>query len=223
MSAPEAIDGTYDPFEEFNRSVGAGVVEDPYPLLAMARAQGPVLKENLEAALLDPDAEAELLEGPEVFTAFSYDAVQTVLRDGETFSSSGYADVMGAVLGHTILEMDEPEHHTYRGLVQQAFTRKAMERWEAEVVGPIVDECIDAFVDRGQRRARARADVPVPGERDRRMLGLPGDDLPQFHRWASSSSASSFDRERGTRPRRNCATTSPACSPSGAPTPRTTS
>ena len=40
MSAPEAIDGTYDPFEEFNRSVGAGVVEDPYPLLAMARAQG---------------------------------------------------------------------------------------------------------------------------------------------------------------------------------------
>ena len=38
MSAPEAIDGTYDPFEEFNRSVGAGVVENPYPLLAMARA-----------------------------------------------------------------------------------------------------------------------------------------------------------------------------------------
>ena len=30
MSAPEAIDGTYDPFEEFNRSVGVGVVEDPY-------------------------------------------------------------------------------------------------------------------------------------------------------------------------------------------------
>ncbi len=148
MSAPEAIDGTYDPFEEFNRSVGAGVVEDPYPLLAMAREKGPVLKENLEAELL-ADGSAPPA-GPEVFTAFSYDAVQAVLRDGETFSSAGYADVMGAVMGHTILEMDEPEHHTYRGLVQQAFSRKAMERWEVDAVGPIVDECIDAFVDRGQ-------------------------------------------------------------------------
>jgi cytochrome P450 len=43
---------------------------------------------------------------------------------------------MGAVFGHSILEMDEPEHHTYRGLIQQAFTRKAMERWETEVIGP---------------------------------------------------------------------------------------
>ena len=120
MSAPEAIDGTHDPFEEFNRRTGAGVVEDPYPLLAINRAKGPVLKENLEAELLSAEVDPQATMGPEVFTAFSYDAVQTVLRDGETFSSAGYADVMGAVMGHTILEMDEPEHHTYRGLVQQA-------------------------------------------------------------------------------------------------------
>src|SRR6266550_3301326 len=119
MSAPEAIDGTYDPFEEFNRSVGAGVVENPYPLLAMARAKGPLLKENLEAELLAAEVDPQVTMGPEVFTAFSYDAVQTVLRDGETFSSAGYADVMGVVMGHTILEMDEPEHHTYRGLVRE--------------------------------------------------------------------------------------------------------
>ncbi len=69
MTASEAIDGAYDPFEEFNRSVGAGVVEDPYPLLAMARAKGPVLKENLEAELLDDGNAPEA--GPEVFTAFT--------------------------------------------------------------------------------------------------------------------------------------------------------
>ena len=33
-------------------------------------------------------------------------------------------------MGHSILEMDEPEHHLYRGLIQQAFTRKALERWQ---------------------------------------------------------------------------------------------
>jgi cytochrome P450 len=197
MSAPEAIDDTYDPFEEFNRSVGAGVVEDPYPLLAMSRAKGPVLKENLEAALLDPDGDAE--PGPEVFTAFSHDAVQTVLRDGETFSSAGYAEVMGTVMGHTILEMDEPEHHTYRGLVQQAFSRKAMERWEVETVGPIVDECIDAFADRGEAELVRELTLPFPVNVIASMLGLPRADLPQFHRWAIELISVSFDWDRGTR------------------------
>ena len=83
-----------------------------------------------------------------MFTAFGFDAVQQVLKDGDTFSSAGYADVMGEVMGHTILEMDEPEHHLYRGLVQQAFSRKAMETWERDLVRGVVDECIDGFIDR---------------------------------------------------------------------------
>jgi len=199
MSAPEAIDGTYDPFEEFNRSVGAGVVENPYPLLAMARAKGPLLKENLEAELLAAEVDPQVTMGPEVFTAFSYDAVQTVLRDGETFSSAGYADVMGVVMGHTILEMDEPEHHTYRGLVQQAFSRKAMERWEEEAVGPIVDECIDAFIERGNAELVRELTLPFPVNVIASMLGLPRADLPQFHRWAIELISVSFDWERGTR------------------------
>ena len=200
MSAPEALDGSYDPFEEFNRSVGAGVVENPYPLLALNRAKGPVLKENLEADLLDPDGTSDTApSGPEVFTAFSYDAVQTVLRDGETFSSTGYADVMGAVMGHTILEMDEPEHHTYRGLVQQAFSRKAMERWEAEAVVPIVDECIDAFVDRGEADLVRELTLPFPVNVIASMLGLPRADLPQFHRLAIELISVSFDWDRGMR------------------------
>ena len=199
MSAPEAIDGTYDPFEEFNRSVGAGVVENPYPLLAMARAKGPLLKENLEAELLAAEVDPQVTMGPEVFTAFGYDAVQTVLRDGETFSSAGYADVMGAVMGHTILEMDEPEHHTYRGLVQQAFSRKAMERWEEEAVGPIVDECIDAFIERGNAELVRELTLPFPVNVIASMLGLPRADLPQFHRWAIELISVSFDWERGTR------------------------
>ena len=200
MSAPEAIDGSYDPFEEFNRSVGAGVVENPYPLLAMSRAKGPVLKENLEADLLDPDGSSEAGPvAPEVFTAFGYDAVHTVLRDGETFSSTGYAEVMGAVMGHTILEMDEPEHHTYRGLVQQAFSRKAMERWEAEAVAPIVDECIDAFVDRGEADLVRELTLPFPVNVIASMLGLPRADLPQFHRLAIELISVSFDWDRGMR------------------------
>jgi cytochrome P450 len=218
MSAPEAIDGTYDPFEEFNRSVGAGVVEDPYPLLAMAREKGPVLKENLEAELL-ADGSAPP-PGPAVFTAFGYDAVQTVLRDGETFSSAGYAEVMGAVMGHTILEMDEPEHHTYRGLVQQAFSRKAMERWEVETVVPIVDECIDAFVDRGEAELVRELTLPFPVNVIARMLGLPERTSRSSISGRSSSSASRSTGTAALALRRSCATTSPGCSPTGASTRR---
>ena len=93
--------------------------------------------------------------------------MQQVLKDGETFSSAGYADIMGPVFGHSILEMDEPEHHTYRGLVQQAFSRKAMETWERDLVRGVVDEMLDEIVDDKPRRPRAQPDVPVPGARDR--------------------------------------------------------
>jgi cytochrome P450 len=186
----------YDPFEDFNRSAGIGVVENPYPIFAMARASSPLLKEDL----------GEMVEGgmmiadlPDVYTAFGFDAVQTVLRDGDTFSSSGYAEVIGAVMGHTILEMDEPEHHTYRGLVQQAFSRKAMERWEEEAVGPIVDECIDAFIERGNAELVRELTLPFPVNVIASMLGLPRADLPQFHRWAIELISVSFDWERGTR------------------------
>ena len=126
----------------------------------------------------------DLSDIPDVFTAFTFDAVQQVLRDGETFSSKGYEAVMGQVMGHTILEMDEPEHHTYRALVQQAFSRKAMEQWEVDIVAPIVDEHIDAFIDRGTAELVRELTFPFPVNVIAGMLGLPREDLPQFHRWA---------------------------------------
>ena len=105
---------------------------------------------------------------------------------------------MGPVFGHSILEMDEPEHHTYRGLVQQAFSRKAMEIWERDLVRGVVDEMLDEIVDakRGDLvrsltfpfpvlviarmlglAPRRPADVPPPGRRDdqRRLRVRPRD------------------------------------------------
>src|SRR5690348_6401624 len=116
------VESEYDPFEEFDRSQGAGTVRDPYPEWARLRAQAPIVLQDLRD-VFDLDADMELPEGlPPAFSALSYDAVMQVLRDGTTFSSSGYAVAIGEVMGHTILEMDEPEHHAYRGLIQQAFT-----------------------------------------------------------------------------------------------------
>ena len=59
-----------------------------------------------------------------------------------------------------------------------------MEVWERELVGPIVDECIDAFADRGRAELVSELHFPFPVNVIAGLLGLPRADLPKFHRWA---------------------------------------
>jgi len=188
----------YDPFAVFDEATGAGAVVDPYPVFAELRAECPVHAGGYEdkfgpVAGVDP---ALLNQGPQ-FTPLSFEAVQAVLKDGETFSSSAYADSMGLVMGHSILEMDEPEHHRYRSLIAQAFTRKAMERWEAELVRPIVHGLIDEFAGEGHAELVRQLFWPFPVHVIAGMLGLPAEELPQFHRKAVELISIGFDIERG--------------------------
>lgn len=191
----ETVADQSNPFEEFNKAMGAGIVTDPYPDFAPMRAEG-IVKADVRQ-LLGLDADADLgfdpADVPPLFTVSSYEAVQEVLRDNVRFSSSGYAEVMGAVMGHTILEMDEPEHHAYRSLIQQAFSRKAMEAWETELVGPVVDELIDEFIDDGRADLVSRLLFPFPVNVIAGLLGLPRADLPQFHRWTVELISVSID------------------------------
>ncbi len=197
-----AADDDYDPFEAFNRSAGIGVIENPYPMFALVRAEHTIKREDLGDAMGLTDSEdAELLslnldESISVFTAFGFDAVQQVLKDGETFSSAGYADVMGPVFGHSILEMDEPEHHTHRGLVQQAFSRKAMETWERDLVRGVVDDMLDEIVDAKRGDLVRSLTFPFPVLVIARMLGLAPEDLPTFHRQAVEMISAGFEFDR---------------------------
>jgi cytochrome P450 len=199
MTAPETSDSydAYDPFDEFNRNAGMGLVENPYPLFALARREHEIKEESVLDEIMGEDAMAGGDMGLNVFTAYGFEAVQQVLKDGEVFSSAGYSEVIGAVMGHTILEMDEPEHHTYRGLVQQAFSRKAMDIWERDLVRGVVDEHIDAFIERGRADLVRELTFPFPVMVIARMLGLLSEDLPRFHRLAVELISVSFDWDRG--------------------------
>jgi cytochrome P450 len=190
-----------DPFQQFNEAMGAGLVRDPYPDFVAVRRSGPVVPADIRKLMgLAADDPFELPEGvPPVFTVSTFDAVQEVLRDGHRFSSTGYAEVMGEVMGHTILEMDEPEHHSYRSVIQQAFTRREMERWERDLVGPIVDELIDGFVDRGRAELVSELFFPFPVNVIAGLLGLPRGDLPQFHRWTVELISVSIDMDLARR------------------------
>lgn len=155
-----------DVFEEFNAAMGASGDASPYPGYAEALAVAPVHRED---------------DG--LFSAYSFEAVQRVLGD-EEFSSAGYSEVMGVVFGRSILEMDEPEHHAYRSLIQQAFTRREMDRWETQLVGPLVDRLIDAFVADGAADLVRELLFPFPLMVIAELMGLPREDFPRFHRLA---------------------------------------
>jgi cytochrome P450 len=186
-----------DPFAEFEHAAGAGVVRDPYPVFASLRRGCPVHKGPLHEEFGLRPMESMMSESGAYYTALSYDAVQQVLLDGETFSSSGYAPTVGMLMGHSILEMDEPEHGRYRALLQQAFGLKAMEHWEEAIVGPIVNDLIDRFVTRGRADLVRELTLPFPIQVIAAMLGLPAADLPQFHRWAVELISITVDIMRG--------------------------
>lgn len=186
----------YDPFEAFDRATGSQTVADPYPEFAQLRKQASIQKVDLRRlyGLDSLDADVEL---PDAYAVLSHDAVARVLKDGEVFSSAGYAMSMGVVMGHTILEMDEPEHHAYRALVQQAFTRKAMERWRDQIVRPVIDRFIDEFAGDGRAELVHQLTFPFPVQVIAALLGLPDEDLDNFHAWAVGLTNVGSDPEHG--------------------------
>jgi cytochrome P450 len=61
-----------------------------------------------------------------------YDECQAVLTDSERFSSAVYEQIMGPVMGKTLLEQEEDEHRASRALVSPLFRAKLLERWRTD-------------------------------------------------------------------------------------------
>jgi cytochrome P450 len=180
--------------EEFNAGMGADGDASPYPLLAELRSRAQVHPGWPEVGMLESGS-----DGPPLFTAYSYDAVRAAFMDGTTFSSRCYESVTGPLMGRTILEMDEPEHRLYRQLQQQAFARSAMDRWEVELVRPLVERTVDRFRDAGRADLVHELFLPVPVRVIAALLGLPETDVPEFHRLAISLIGFRFDMDGALR------------------------
>jgi cytochrome P450 len=190
MTTTEPVDDLgYDAIEASNAV--AGDVRNPYPELAAARERHAIQRGDFIPDIpRDPD-------GPETFTVYSCELVSQVLRDNHHFSSQVYAEMMGPVMGHSILEMDEPEHRLHRALVSQAFRHKALARWEEELVGSVCDALIDRFVDAGRVDLVRAYTFPFPVQVIARILGLPREDYPKFQRWSIELISVGWDWDRG--------------------------
>lgn len=123
-------------------------------------------------------------DGTKTFTAYSFDAVKAVFTDNITFSTRIYEDMVRPLQGPTILEMQEPEHATYRRLHEFAFARSSMKRWDTELVGPLVDRTIAKFRDNKRADLVKAVFMPIPVRIIAALLGLPESDVGEFHRLA---------------------------------------
>ena len=142
---------------------------DPHPMFAEMRRSQPVFRSEVG--------------GHPIYLVLRYDDVCAVLRDPETFSSSVMRQVMGPVMGRTILEMDGGAHTVHRGLVANAFRPQSIRRYAEKLVQPVVDELVEKI-----RRAGGRAELVVeltshyPLIVITRMLGVPVPDYQHFQK-----------------------------------------
>ena len=182
----------FDPFEL--QDTVSGNIRDPYPLMAELRRQSPVHVGPID--LGDGASEADPNRPPPV-TVFGFDEAVQVLRDNETFSSTVYEGIMGAVMGRTILQMDEPEHRLHRALVSPTFRSKVLEQWEGDLVQRVVNELIDGFAGRGEADLVQEVTFNFPVQVIAQILGLPRSDFPTFQRWAIEITSVASNWERG--------------------------
>ena len=187
-----AADDDYDPFAAFDDVIG-GTTRDPYPEFAERRRNDPVWCGTLLNTALLPEG----FELPSEYVIFRYEDCSRVLRDAKTFTSTGYDDTIGVVMGRNILGMDDPEHRRHRNLVSGAFRERSLSTWEDRYVEPIVRQLIDAFADRGQAELVKELTFQFPVRVTARILGLPEEDFAQFHRWVIELIALGVTIDRG--------------------------
>lgn len=157
---------SYVPFDVMGQFSGvAGDVRDPYPAFHALRTDSPVA-----------------FNGDGDWEVYSYDLVSQVMRDNQSFPSGSIRELMSVVMGpYPLVGMDEPEHGRLRSLVAQGFRQKSLAHWDADLVGPVVDEMIDGFAERGSAELVEEFTYRYPAMVIAEVLGLPREDHPFFH------------------------------------------
>jgi cytochrome P450 len=150
--------------------------QDPYPVLDQVRTQEPV---HYDAVI-------------KRWILTKHDDVDALLRD-RTWASDGRKAAPGTYMemfadrregrAPSMLFADDPDHARLRGLVNKAFTPRAVER-VAPRIQQIVDELLDAAAAREGFDLIADFASPLPTIVIAEMLGVDGKDQADFKRWS---------------------------------------
>ena len=138
-----------------------------------------------------PVFRAELPDGRIVWLVTGYENVRQMIID-QRFSRALAVAPDRARQGFemfaagSINGMDPPEHTRLRKLVASAFTARRVEALRPRVAN-IVSQLIDAMLGRPQPADLvAGFSLPLPAQVICEMLGVPAEDLEQFHAWSDT-------------------------------------
>jgi cytochrome P450 len=166
MSTVQVKDGSDLEIDEFMLMGPMAPVRNPYILLEKLR-QGPPLK-----------------AGPnDAYLVTRYDQVRDVLRDDEVYSSAIVQRTMGIVMGPTIVGMDGREHLRHRALVTPALAPRALRGDFPKLVESVAHRHIDRFVGAGEVDLTSQFTFLYPLSVFVGILGLPEEDVEDFHNW----------------------------------------
>ena len=138
-----------------------------------------------------PVVRAEMPDGSIGWLVSGYNEVRQVLVD-QRFSRARAVAPGRALQGTEVFAagsingLDPPEHTRIRRLVASAFTARRVEAMRPRVAS-IVDELIGALLDQPQPADFvAGFALPLPVQVICEMLGIPAEDMEQFHAWSDT-------------------------------------
>src|SRR5437667_1086275 len=156
-------------------------LRDPGATIASLRASAPVVAAKFPIV-------------GKVWVTTTYEATARVLKDTATFSlRKDDGAVAGlrwwmpsfiATLANNMLTTDEPGHTRFRGIVDEAFRRRAVLEMEPRIRAIADDLAAELFIGGSPADLVARYAQTLPLSVICELLGLPQADRPQFIAWA---------------------------------------
>ena len=161
--------------------LSAEALADPYPVLAELRENAPVhWSDRYRAWLLTSYEDCEAAHRD---PRFSSDRIAPVLARLEAAGAPEALIRTLRVLAGWMVFKDGPEHRRLRGLVNRAFTPRAVARLH-EAIERTTDELLAAVRPRGEADLVAELAFPLPAIVIAELLGVPPSDRDRFKAWS---------------------------------------
>jgi cytochrome P450 len=171
-----------DPFEFKNQFFG-GAIENFYARMEEVQGVCPARRGSISGLFGLAGVDTLLADEDHQVSVLSFAQADQVLKDPSTYSSVPLYDrTLRSAIGETILGMDPPGHRRFRELIQPAFTRKEMDRWEREFVEDIVNSYLTPLIPFGRADLATDFAFLYPIHVTAIAAGLPVDDFDVFYR-----------------------------------------
>ena len=160
---------------------------NPFPFYAQLRAEAPVFPVKLPNSISKQRA----------WLITRYDDVLNVLKDERLVKDRRHAMTPEQLkkvpwipptfkpLEHTMLDLDSPDHTRLRALVHKAFAPRLIEQMRDQIQA-LTNELLERAELGGSMDVIADFALPLPLTMIGRILGVPAQDNPKFHRWSKT-------------------------------------